>query len=150
MSSSARWPARSVTATVMILIVALTSGCGGSGARADLAQSLKETHAALRSVETALQQLDHGRTTRAAVQVTAEDMADQIGTAQRRIVTTSADTGEERELRQRCQLTIASALVAVQDAEDDLAASTASPSTLARLEAADRHVASVATLVGEP
>lgn len=151
MSSSARWSATtSVTAAVMILVLALASGCGRSGARADLAQSLKETQAAVHSVETAVQQLDHGRTTQAAAQVTTEDMAEEIGTAQHRIVTTSTDTIEERELRQRCQLTIAAALIAVQDAEDDLAGSTIAPSTLARLEAAERSVTSAVTLVGEP
>lgn len=151
MSGSARRPAmRSVIAAVLVLFAAVTSGCSGSGARADLAQSLKETQAAVRSVETALDQLERGRTTRAAAQVTAEDMAAQIGTAQQRIVTTSTENDAERDLRERCQQVIAAALVAVQDAQDDLTGSTVSPATRTQLRAADRDVASAATAVGEP
>ena len=148
--SGSRWSAtRSVIATMLLLLFAGTSGCGGSGARDDLAQSLKETQAAVRSVETALDQLDRGHTTRAAARVTAEDMADQIGTAQQRIVTTSTETDAERELRERCQQVIAAALVAVLDAEDDLTASTVAVSTRAQLRAADRDVTSATTLVGQ-
>lgn len=151
MSGSARRPAmRSVIAAVLVLFAAVTSGCSGSGARADLAQSLKETQAAVRSVETALDQLERGRTTRAAAQVTAEDMAAQIGTAQQRIVTTSTENDAERDLREHCEQVIAAALVAVQDVQDDLMASIVSPATRMQLRAADRDVASAATAVGEP
>ena len=151
MSGSARRPAmRSVIAAVLVLFAAVTSGCSGSGARADLAQSLKETQAAVRSVETALDQLERGRTTRAAAQVTAEDMAAQIGTAQQRIVTTSTENDAERDLREHCEQVIAAALVAVQDVQDDLTGSIVSPATRTQLLAADRDVASAATAVGEP
>lgn len=140
--------ASSVIAAALIVLAAVTSGCSGSGARADVAQSLKETQAAVRSVETALDQLERGRTTRAVAEVTAEDMADQIGTAQQRIVATSTETAAERDLRERCQQVIASALIAVQDAQDDLDAATVAASTRARLRTADRDLTSTATLAG--
>jgi hypothetical protein len=107
---------------LLVILVALSAGCGGSSDTEDLRLSLRATRTAVRSTELAVALLDQGRTTRAAAQVTAGDMVDQIGLAQQRLADAPGDTAEQRALRRRCQLVVTDSLVAVQDTEDALSA----------------------------
>ena len=111
-----------MVASLLVTLVVVTAGCGGSSDTEDLRLSLRETRTAVRSTELALDLLEQGRTTRAAAQVTAGDMVDQIGLAQQRLVDAPGDTEQLRALRRRCQVVVTDSLVAVQDTEDALAA----------------------------
>ena len=119
--SAAVLGARTVVASVLVLSVVLTTGCGVSSDTQDLTLALRETRTAVHSAELALDLLDRGLTTRAAAQVTAGDMVDQIGLAQQRLGEAPGDTVELRNLRHRCQVVVADSLIAVQNTEDALA-----------------------------
>jgi hypothetical protein len=112
---------RVVAAVATGTSVLALAGCAGSG-QEQLTRSLRDTQAAVRSAALGVELLQRGQVTSAVAQVTAGDMADQIGSVQQQLLKAPGDTPRERELRQLCQVVVADALVAVQDTEDQLAA----------------------------
>ncbi len=90
---------KAVIGLLLMTLVVISGGCGASSDTEDLRLSLRETRTAVRSTELALDLLGQGRTTRAAAQVTAGDMVDQISLAQQRLADAPGDTAELRELR---------------------------------------------------
>ncbi|HEY5788527.1 MAG TPA: hypothetical protein VIT65_27520 [Microlunatus sp.] len=148
--SAADRSVRVVVASLLVTMVALTAGCGSSSSDTeDLTLSLRETRTAVRSVELALDLLDQGRTTRAAAQVTAGDMVDQIGLAQQRLADAPGDTEELRDLRRRCQVVVSDSLVAVQDTEDALSTTDGGAGVGADLPQVQSAVDATLTDVGE-
>jgi hypothetical protein len=139
----------SLTSLVLLGLVATTGACAASGAREDLVRALQDTGAAIRTVGLAVDLLQHGQTTAAAAEVTARDMVDEIGQAQQQLVEVPGPTAELRSLRERAQLVITGAQIAVQDTEDVLAAGEDPAEAAARLAAADRAVELAVAAVGE-
>jgi hypothetical protein len=126
-----------------------TAGCAASSAREDLGEALRDTQAAVGSAVLAVDLLQQGRTTRAAAEVSAGDMVDQIGLVQQQILDVPAATVELRDLRHRSQLAVTEALVAVQDTEDVLAESGEVAASRDELVQAQRLIATTAAVVGD-
>ena len=122
---------------------------GASSDTEDLRLSLRETRTAVRSTELALDLLGQGSTTRAAAQVTAGDMVDQISLAQQRLADAPGDTEQLRELRSRCQLVVTDSLVAVQATEDALSADDRGAPAGAELPRVQSAVDAAMAAVGE-
>ena len=104
--SAATTAIKAMVGSLLVMLVVITAGCGASSDTEDLRLSLRETRTAVRSTELAIDLLEQGRTTRAAAQVTAGDMVDQIGLAQQRLADAPGDTAAQRELRRRCQIVV--------------------------------------------
>ena len=113
---------KTVVGLLLVTLVVISSACGVSSDTEDLRLSLRQTRTAVASTALAIDLFEQGRTTEAAAQVTAGDMVDQIGLAQQRLVDAPGDTPALRELRRRCQLVVADALITVQNSEDALTA----------------------------
>ena len=120
--SAATTAIKAMVGSLLVMLVVITAGCGASSDTEDLRLSLRETRTAVASTELAIDLFEQGRTTKAAAQVTAGDMVDQIGLAQQRLVDAPGDTPAQRELRRRCQIVVTDALITVQNSEDALSA----------------------------
>ena len=139
---------KAVVGSLLVTLVVLTAGCGGSPDTKDLSKALLETRAAVRSTELAVDLHDEGRTTKAAAQVTVADMVDQIGLAQRRLVKAPADTPELRDLRRQCEVVVTDALATVQDTKEALSGPADGPvpsEDLSRVEGAVDQTLTVVT-----
>jgi hypothetical protein len=113
---------KAMVGSVLMALVVVTTGCGASSSTEELRLSLRDTRTAVASTQLAIDLFEQHRTTKAAAQVTAGDMVDQIGLVQQQLVDASGDTPAQRELRRRCQIVVTDALTAVQNSEDALAA----------------------------
>jgi hypothetical protein len=108
------------SAALMLLLAGLVAGCGAPPTE-DLARSVEQTRAAVRTVELALDQLGRDRTTAAVAQVAAANAADEIAQAQRQAGDVPGRSDADRALRGRALAAITGSLTVVLDAEDVLA-----------------------------
>ena len=148
-SRRGRRPAAVVGWLVTLAVLMAAGGCSAAGERADLGQALEDSLAAVRSVGLVVDLLQDGQTTRAAATVTAQDMGEEIGKAQRQLVDVRGTTAEIRSWRAQTQAVLTLALVAVQDTTDDLANGQDLSPAAARLSAVERSIEDTAAVVGE-
>lgn len=132
----------------LLALTATLGGCGVSSAREDLGQALEDTRAAVRSVELAVHLLQHDQTTRAAAEVTAQDMSDEIGKAQRQLVDVPGPSAEIQALRAQTQTVVNRAQIAVQQVGDALTAGANPTEAVAQLAPVDKALGETARAVG--
>ena len=119
--STARSGGCRVATLIAGLLLALTGCSQHAATEDDLMQALTEAHSALGASVLALDQLDRGRTTRAAAQTALEDMSKQVSDAQHAIDPIKIGNDAEREDRDATSAALAGGAAATLNARDELA-----------------------------
>ena len=146
--STARSGGYRAATLVAALLLALT-GCGQHAATLDdLMHALTEAHSALGTSILALDQLDQGRTTRAAAQTALQDMSKQVSDAQHVIDPIKIGSDAEQADRDATSAALAGAATATLNARDALALHDRSVNR-DQLMAADAAVTSLMVRLGE-
>jgi len=118
--STAAGGRRLVATLIAVLLLALTGCSQHASTEDDLAHALTETHSALGTSVLALDQLDQGRTTRAATKTALEDMSRQVSDAQHAIDPIKVSSDAERADRDATSTVLAGRAAAMLNARDEL------------------------------
>jgi len=114
--------ARHRVAAVLAGLLLAISGCSQHAATEDdLMHALTEAHSALGASVLALDQLDHGRATRAVTQTALEDMSKQVSAAQHALDPIEIGSDTERADRDAAAAVLTAGAAAVLGARDELA-----------------------------
>ena len=111
---------RRVATLIAVLLLALTGCSQHASTEDDLEHALTETHSALGTSVLALDQLDQGRTTRAATKTALEDMSRQVSDAQHAIDPIKVSSDAERADRDATSTALAVSAAAMLNARDEL------------------------------
>jgi len=118
--STAAGGRRRVATLIAVLLLALTGCSQHASTEDDLEHALTETHSALGTSVLALDQLDQGRTTRAATKTALEDMSKQVSDAQHAIDPIKVSSDAERADRDATSTVLAGSAAAMLNARDEL------------------------------
>ena len=118
--STAAGGRRRVATLIAVLLLALTGCSQHASTEDDLEHALTETHSALGTSVLALDQLDQGRTTRAATKTALEDMSKQVSDAQHTIDPIKVSSDAERADRDATSTALAVSAAAMLNARDEL------------------------------
>ena len=118
--STAAGGRRRVATLIAVLLLALTGCSQHASTEDDLEHALTETHSALGTSVLALDQLDQGRTTRAATKTALEDMSRQVSDAQHAIDPIKVSSDAERADRDATSTALAVSAAAMLNARDEL------------------------------